>query len=188
MHIQLVAKKHPLLADAFLMAFCVSAIMLLLFTLLTPLRSFGALYWIFYTLVFLSLSIWGPYWFSLIKHGTAIFTENAITIQRRGQLEVVVPVANLSKILITLNETGLLKTWTLLSVLLQDQNGADILFAMLLRKKQRPDFIKLLQTWYRAGLPLKEGDTAGGRGFLLNANLKYAEIQQIKADYHINWI
>ena len=61
-------------------------------------------------------------------------------------------------------------------------------YKFIVRKNQREEFIELLQTLYKTGIPLIEKDELGARCFLLQRNLKYDEIQKIKRKYNMSWL
>lgn len=54
------------------------------------------------------------------------------------------------------------------------------------RRKLKKQYLDVLESWYRKGLPVKEFDQLGNRVFKLNYR-NYADVQTIKSEYSIEW-
>ena len=54
-------------------------------------------------------------------------------------------------------------------------------------KKELTHYLEILKRLYRKGMNLKEYNQKGERIFLLQSNLKYQDIQEIKEEYGIQW-
>lgn len=54
------------------------------------------------------------------------------------------------------------------------------------RNKEK-QYLDVLESWYRAGYPIREYDTQGARIFKLKQGKNYAEIQNIKKEYGLEW-
>lgn len=68
------------------------------------------------------------------------------------------------------------------------QNDAEESFGVTIKNRsQEKQYLETLESWYRAGYPLKELNANGTRVFKLNQGKNYAEIQKIKQEYGIDW-
>lgn len=60
-------------------------------------------------------------------------------------------------------------------------------YKFLIKKKDRNTFIKILESLYLKGIPIKEIDEYGSKLFLLRTGYTYKEIQEIKFKYKVIW-
>lgn len=60
-------------------------------------------------------------------------------------------------------------------------------YKILVKNKQREQFIELLMKFYKSGARINERDELGAKCFLLKGNLSYKEIQEIKSKYNLSW-
>lgn len=56
----------------------------------------------------------------------------------------------------------------------------------LKNNKEKEQYLEVLDSWYRAGYPVKEYNQQG-RLFKLNGSHNYEDVQQIKKEYGIEW-
>ena len=54
-------------------------------------------------------------------------------------------------------------------------------------KKSKEQYLEVLESWYRRGYSLEEYDVSGSRIFKLDRGKNYADVQEIKKEYGINW-
>jgi len=54
-------------------------------------------------------------------------------------------------------------------------------------RNQEKQYLAVLDSWYRAGYPVKEMNATGTRVFKLNEGKNYADIQRIKKEYGLDW-
>jgi|GEM_PF-2171629 hypothetical protein len=54
-------------------------------------------------------------------------------------------------------------------------------------KKSKEQYLEVLESWYRRGYSLEEFDVSGSRIFKLDRGRNYADVQEIKKEYGINW-
>ncbi|MEX2477903.1 MAG: hypothetical protein WD357_05670 [Gracilimonas sp.] len=91
---------------------------------------------------------------------------------------------------ITINIVSSFRWWSSYIILqfIIDQNGEEKTFGIVIKnRKQEEQYLEVLESWYRAGYPIKEITGTGFRVFKLNQGQNYAEVQKIKQEYGINW-
>lgn len=54
-------------------------------------------------------------------------------------------------------------------------------------RAEEKQYLNVLDSWYRAGYPVKEINATGARVFKINQGKNYADVQQIKQEYGIDW-
>ncbi|MEX0721949.1 MAG: hypothetical protein WD059_14835 [Balneolaceae bacterium] len=68
------------------------------------------------------------------------------------------------------------------------QDETESSFGLTIKNRsQEKQYLEALESWYRAEYPVKEYDIQGSRIFKLYQGKSYANIQQIKTEYGINW-
>lgn len=68
------------------------------------------------------------------------------------------------------------------------QDETESSFGLTIKNRsQEKQYLEVLESWYRAGYPIKEYDIQGSRIFKLNQGKNYAEVQKIKREYQIEW-
>ncbi|MEX0856891.1 MAG: hypothetical protein WD016_01995 [Balneolaceae bacterium] len=68
------------------------------------------------------------------------------------------------------------------------QGETESSFGMTIKnRKQEKQYLEVLESWYRAGHPVKEYDIQGSRIFKIEQGKSYADIQKIKSEYGITW-
>ena len=69
-----------------------------------------------------------------------------------------------------------------------NKDGEEKTFGVVIKnRKQEAQYLEVLESWYRAGYPVKEITGSGFRVFKLNQGQNYAEVQKIKKEYGIEW-
>lgn len=69
-----------------------------------------------------------------------------------------------------------------------NKDGEEKTFGVVIKnRKQEAQYLEVLESWYRAGYPVKEITGSGFRVFKLNQGQNYAEVQKIKQEYGIEW-
>ncbi|MFD2533104.1 hypothetical protein [Gracilimonas halophila] len=69
-----------------------------------------------------------------------------------------------------------------------NKDGEEKTFGVVIKnRKQEAQYLEVLESWYRAGYPVKEITGSGFRVFKLNQGQNYAEVQKIKKKYGIEW-
>jgi hypothetical protein len=68
------------------------------------------------------------------------------------------------------------------------EDGSESAFGLTIKnRKQEEQYLDILESWYKAGLPVREFDISGSRVFKLDQGKNYADIQKIKTEYGIDW-
>lgn len=69
-----------------------------------------------------------------------------------------------------------------------NKDGEEKTFGVVIKNRnQEAQYLEVLESWYRAGYPVKEITGTGFRVFKLNQGQNYAEVQKIKQEYGIDW-
>lgn len=134
-----------------------------------------------------------PYSFAK-KAGTANLDNNKIDIDLDKNAnfkflpESPVKLNELSEI--TINIVSSFRWWSSYIILqfIIEKNGEKHTFGVVIKnRKQEKQYLEVLESWYRAGYPVKEITGTGFRVFKLNQGKNYAEVQKIKQEYGIEW-
>ena len=69
-----------------------------------------------------------------------------------------------------------------------DKDGEEKTFGVVIKnRKQEEQYLEVLDSWYKAGYPVKEITGSGFRIFKLNQGKNYEDVQRIKRKYGIEW-
>lgn len=75
----------------------------------------------------------------------------------------------------------------LIRLQIEAEDGFFCEYKMLIKKEQREEFLNILKMFYEKGVNIKERDSLGAKYFLLEGNLSFKKIQEIKTKYSIIW-
>lgn len=134
-----------------------------------------------------------PYSFAK-KTGVAHLKEDEIEINLDGNVyyehipESPVKLDELNEI--TINIVSSFRWWSSYIILqfIIDEDGEEKTFGIVIKnRKQEAQYLEVLDSWYKAGYPVKEITGSGFRVFKLNQGQNYAEVQKIKKEYDIEW-
>jgi hypothetical protein len=134
-----------------------------------------------------------PYSFAK-KAGTAHLKENEIEIdldENANYKHIPDSPVKLNELNeITINIVSSFRWWSSYVILqfMIDKDGDEKTFGVVIKnRKQEAQYLKVLDSWYRAGYPVKEITGSGFRIFKLNQGKNYEDVQRIKREYGIEW-
>lgn len=91
---------------------------------------------------------------------------------------------------ITINIVSSFRWWSSYIILqfIIDKDGEEKTFGVVIKnRKQEEQYLEVLDSWYKAGYPVKEITGSGFRIFKLNQGKNYEDVQRIKRKYGIEW-
>jgi len=127
------------------------------------------------------------------KIGTVEFNENEIIILPNNSEMLKIKIDQKIRIRLFLYEAStqvykkVFSKGFLIRIQIETEDNFFGEYKIVIKKKQIEEFKNLLKGFYEKGINIKERDSLGAKYFLLEGNLSYSKIQEIKSRYNIAW-